>query len=107
MGVLEIFAEVWPRGKKVTREVKTVARELLSLSPASEAGKPITNQLVPVSYVPLIQKDSPLVDSESYPSVDSSAYFDYPTLEAQMNTAFICNDWGTRTGFPFDVTAQY
>ncbi|KAF2094421.1 hypothetical protein NA57DRAFT_13940, partial [Rhizodiscina lignyota] len=31
IGALEAFAEVWPRGKKVLREVKLVARELLGL----------------------------------------------------------------------------
>jgi hypothetical protein len=107
MGVLEIFAEVWPRGKKVVKEVKTVARELLSLAPAAEAGKPTANQNVPVSFVPLIKNNSPPVNTESYTGVDSSGYFDFPTMEAQMNSTFVCNDWGARSGFPFDVTAQY
>ena len=39
MGALEIFAEVWPKGKATVSEVKTIARELLSLgSPGSSGG---------------------------------------------------------------------
>jgi hypothetical protein len=38
MGALETFAEVWPRGKRVVREVKIIARELLRLSPETAAG---------------------------------------------------------------------
>lgn len=33
MGALEVFAEIWPRGKKVVGEVKIIARTLLSLEP--------------------------------------------------------------------------
>jgi hypothetical protein len=33
MGALEVFAEIWPRAKKVVGEVKIVARTLLSLEP--------------------------------------------------------------------------
>jgi hypothetical protein len=107
MGVLEIFAEVWPRGKNVTREVKTVARELLSLAPPSEVQKPVENQSVPFSFAPHIQSHSPQLGSDSFAGLDSSGYFDFPLLEAEMSSAFICNDWSTRTGFPVDVTAQY
>jgi hypothetical protein len=33
MGALEVFAEIWPRAKKIVCEVKIVARTLLSLEP--------------------------------------------------------------------------
>jgi hypothetical protein len=33
MGALEVFAEIWPRGRKVVGEVKIVARTILSLEP--------------------------------------------------------------------------
>ena len=33
MGALEVFAEIWPRARKVVGEVKIVARTLLSLEP--------------------------------------------------------------------------
>jgi hypothetical protein len=35
MGALEIFAEVWPKGREVVTEVKTIARDLLSLGPGA------------------------------------------------------------------------
>lgn len=109
MGALEIFAEVWPRGKKVVREVKTVARELLSLAPSATPTptKPLEEQSLPSPFSPHILSNSPVVYQDPFPPVDSSGYFDFPTMEAELSAAFVIDDWNMRTGFPFDVTTQY
>lgn len=39
IGALEALGEVWPRGKKVVREVKVIARELLGLSSTAQPDK--------------------------------------------------------------------
>jgi hypothetical protein len=106
IGALETFSEVWPRGKEVTREVKIVARELLGLAPSSGFRQPIENSSIPSLFVPQIQNNSPpttVVMSST--DIDLSGCFDFPPLEAEANAAFICGDWGLRTGFIFDVTA--
>jgi hypothetical protein len=105
MGALEIFAEVWPRGKRVAREVKTVAREILSLAPASEGYKPVQTQSIQLSYVPMLQGNSPHLGAAVVSDVDSSGYYGFPLMEADISTAFGGNDWALRIGYPFDVTA--
>jgi hypothetical protein len=40
MGALESFADIWPRGKKVVADVKTIARELLRLVPENRSALP-------------------------------------------------------------------
>jgi hypothetical protein len=40
MGALESFADIWPRGKKVVADVKTIARELLRLVPDNRSALP-------------------------------------------------------------------
>ncbi|GJN72435.1 hypothetical protein PLICBS_006508 [Purpureocillium lilacinum] len=37
VGALETFAETWPRGKKVLREIKIIAKELLRIGPENSA----------------------------------------------------------------------
>jgi hypothetical protein len=107
MGALESFAEVWPRGKRVTRELKTVARELLSLAPASQGQGSSGDQSIQLSFLPLIESNSPYVNSADSIGVDPSDSFDFPLMEADISSNFGCNDWILRTGFSFDVTAQY
>ncbi|KAF2424404.1 hypothetical protein EJ08DRAFT_555121, partial [Tothia fuscella] len=70
MGALEVFAEVWPRGKKVVKEVKAVARELLSLAPLpTPATSSISNaQCLSAPYAPQIQSNSPALNPEPFPA---------------------------------------
>jgi hypothetical protein len=46
MGALETFAKIWPRAKKVVSEVKTVARELLHLSPENRSARPSEDKVL-------------------------------------------------------------
>lgn len=66
MGALEVFAEIWPRGKKVVGEVKIIARTLLSLEPRPRQSS-ITSPK-PIGY-PLVQQQQfpnyPISQSES------------------------------------------
>jgi hypothetical protein len=109
MGALEIFAEVWPRGKKVVRDVKTVARELLSLAPSTTAtlSKPLEIQPLPKSVSPHIQSNSPTISADQFSPLESSGYFDFPSMDAELSAAFVIDDWNMRTGFPFNTTTQY
>lgn len=119
MGALEIFAEVWPRGKRVVKEVKIVARELLSLAPSSSspsssiAEKSVEMQSIPdYNVVPFIHQNSPYLgsSSEGYTTdIDaSSGYIEFPMGDMNLDTAFPDNNgWGMRTGFSYDITAQY
>jgi hypothetical protein len=40
---LETFGEVWPQGKEVLQQVKTIARELLRLTPGQQPARPLDN----------------------------------------------------------------
>lgn len=111
MGALEIFAEVWPRAKEVVKELKTIARELLKLGPTAPQSEMETpNRNITNSFAPQIQNDSSqFCNGTAFPAVDSSAYFDFPILEAEMSASFVRTDWNLQaeSGFPYDVTASY
>jgi hypothetical protein len=109
MGALETLAEIWPRGKKVVREVKTVARELLSLEPAAQPAKQPEDVLLSGMAPPLILNQSPIPDTDFYTGVSQSGYFDFPDSSYNMNCelGFGSTAFETRNGFPFDVTAEY
>lgn len=74
MGALEVFAEIWPRAKRVVGEVKIVARTLLSLEPLPRQASITTSpnlisppaaQHIPTNN-PISQSQSPQ-DRYSYP----------------------------------------
>jgi hypothetical protein len=112
MGALEVYAEVWPRGKKVVGEVKTVARALLNLEPGLETSPQIERSR---SSDPLGRNES--IDeyaSNHFPQLNTSGYFDFPGIGFEMDMGFssgddFCADMSFKTGFPFsiDVPIQF
>jgi hypothetical protein len=84
MGVLETYAKVWPRAKKVVTEVKTIARELLLLSPenasttvSNDASSRITNPYVETAL--RILSDKPVAsESDFLSSLDPFGFVNGP-----------------------------
>ena len=108
MGAMETLAEVWPRGKKVVREVKTVARELLSLEPVRTPAKEPEGLLLSGMGAPLILNQRPIPDTDFYTGVSQSGYFDFDSgYNMNAELGFENGAFEMRNGFPFDVTAEY
>ncbi|EON62361.1 hypothetical protein W97_01583 [Coniosporium apollinis CBS 100218] len=104
MGALEVFAEVWPRGKKVVREVKIVARELLSLGAGTEAREPTEVRSLLDANALLILDDSLTIDADSFARADLTGYFGFPSSDWELELGLASSDVSLRTGFPFEVT---
>ena len=109
MGALETMAEVWPRGKKVVREVKTVARELLSLEPVVDAAKQVEGMNLSGTDAQVIVNQSPIPDTNFCTGVSQTGYFDFPDAGMDLGSElrFDSNAYDVRCGFSFDVTATY
>jgi len=107
MGSLEIFSEVWPRGEKVVREVKTIAKELLSLGPGAESEKPPEGGSLLDENVPQILNDSPIIHAELFTGTNPADYFDFPGSGLELGLEFARSDLTSSTGFPFDATIHY
>lgn len=69
MGALETFAEVWPRAKNVLTEVKTIARELLHLSPENRSARSSEDRTSCVSN-PYIETALRIGDNPVAPEAD-------------------------------------
>lgn len=104
MGALEVFAEVWPRGKKVVREVKIVARELLSLGAGTEAREPTEiGSLLDANALHSLD-DSLAIDADSFARADLTGYFGFPGSDSELELGLASSDVSLRTGFPFEAT---
>ncbi|KAF1814705.1 hypothetical protein P152DRAFT_464689 [Eremomyces bilateralis CBS 781.70] len=77
MGTIEIFAEVWPRAKRVLKEVKTVARELLALGPGLQSRALDAQAGLLNAYIPEVPNQSPLLFTNYFPGPDLSAYTEF------------------------------
>jgi hypothetical protein len=110
MGALEAMAEVWPRGKKVVREVKTVARELLSLEALADVGKQADGMRLSDIDAPVIVNQSPIVDTNFYTGMSQAGYYGFPDagMDLGSDLSFDNNTYDVRCGgFSFDVTTTY
>jgi hypothetical protein len=104
MGALEIFAEVWPRGRKVVREVKTIARELLSLGLSPGVEKPIENMKSQGWISPRTPSDSMLMQQDYLAGSESGGYFDFSTQIPYLESGLGSGDLNLRNCFPYNVT---
>ena len=107
MGFLEIFSEMWPRGKRVVREVKTIAKELLSLGPGAESEKPPEGGSLLDENVPQILNDSLVMHAELFTGINSTSYLDFPGSGLELGLEFARSDLTPSTSFPFNVTVHY
>jgi hypothetical protein len=84
MGALGTFAEVWPRGKRVLREVKIIARELLELplDAGSSASSKATKMDIPKPDEPTLR----LLNEESATAEVSSVHSCFSVGEGSMET---------------------
>lgn len=104
MGSLEVFAEVWPKGKEVVRAIKTIAKELLNLGPEAESEKPSEGGNLPVENAPQIQNESLVIHAELFTGVNSTDYFDFQDSGLELGLEFARGDLSSSTSFPFGIT---
>lgn len=107
MGALETFAEVWPKGKKVVREVKTIAKELLSLKAATETGRLAESGRLPdINVSETLDGGDAAADADFFAHMNSPGYFQFPGSGSGFEFGLQNNDLALGSGFPFDVTME-
>ena len=117
MGAMEAFAEIWPKGKMVLGQVKTVARELLNLGPtrslprAAEALEPVVATEISGPARERSPEDYQAEVTQG-PAATAPAFSSFPNIgvdyevggpeAGDMGSAFI-----SLPGFAFDVSSNY
>lgn len=84
IGALETMGQVWPRAKKVSREVKIIARELLFAVPEKAVGPGKEYQDVAVGPVVCLRSDESVSESEYFLGIDFTQYLDLAAGEVSF-----------------------
>ncbi|KAF2813113.1 uncharacterized protein BDZ99DRAFT_556435 [Mytilinidion resinicola] len=104
MGAMETFAEVWPGAKKVVREVKTIARELLGLGqPALTERPPSVGTKEADTLLLGTNIESPVPAMQTFPGVEAYGYFDFPIANTAFETDLTGIDPYINLGLGFEV----
>ena len=101
MGALETFAEVWAAAKRIVREVKTIAWEILNLgSTPALTNSPESGE----SNLPAKAGEPQAAFGQAFSNAESYGDFDFPAIETDLDNGLSEMDPDVGIDFPFEIT---
>ncbi|KAI5465075.1 hypothetical protein BGZ63DRAFT_440538 [Mariannaea sp. PMI_226] len=104
IGALESFGEIWPRAKKVVREIKAIARDVLHLGreEKADAFQDDGSSSVQTSAGSLSQ--NPVDEVDYFSSVDLTRYLGYSGDFSCLGSSFDKHEADIRSPFSLDIS---